>query len=400
MSTGADLGHPDVVGPRPVRWRLINAYVNRLLRVAHRDPVVAKTFIEVNGMVARPQHLMRPRDRLARASTGAEAQPARAATRELRRLGAPDGTAQTSEVKAMATLRRAEPTTERSGSEDARARLLSGLPVTERRLQLAGVSTAVLDGGDGPPIVLLQGEFAAVWMRVIPDLVTTHRVVAPDLPGLGASEVSDGPPDADTALRWLDELIDETCAIPPVLVGKGLGGALAARFTIDHGDGVDRLVLVDSYGLGRFRPPPGMALSFVGVLLRPTERGLQRSFRNYCFVDLDGVRAAMGERYEWLAAYALDRFRTPSVKAAMRSLFRQLASTIPSEDLEQIAVPTTLIWGRHDLGVRLSVAEVASVRYGWPLHVIENARDDPALEQPDAFLEALHTVLESSGRKS
>jgi hypothetical protein len=50
-------------------------------------------------------------------------------------------------------------------------------------LQLAGVSTAVLEGGDGPPIVLLQGEFAAVWMRVIPELVTTHRVIAPGLPG-------------------------------------------------------------------------------------------------------------------------------------------------------------------------------------------------------------------------
>ena len=54
-----------------------------------------------------------------------------------------------------------------------RERLLAGIPVTERRLQLAGVSTAVLEGGDGPPIVLLHGpgEFAAKWMRVIPDLV-------------------------------------------------------------------------------------------------------------------------------------------------------------------------------------------------------------------------------------
>jgi hypothetical protein len=49
MSTGADLGHTDVVGPRPARWRLINAYLNRLLRVAHRDPVVAKTFLEGAG---------------------------------------------------------------------------------------------------------------------------------------------------------------------------------------------------------------------------------------------------------------------------------------------------------------------------------------------------------------
>jgi pimeloyl-ACP methyl ester carboxylesterase len=300
----------------------------------------------------------------------------------------------------MATLHEARAPTQRSAGEDPRARLLSGLPVTERRLRLAGVSTSVLEGGGGPPMVLLAGEFAAVWMRVIPDLVTTHRVVAPDLPGLGASEVPDGSPDAASALAWLDELIEQTCAIPPVLVGKGAAGALAARFSIDHSDRVDRLVLVDTYGLDRFRPPPGMALSFIGVLLRPSERGLQRSFRNYCFVDLDGVRAEMGERYEWMAAYALDRFRTSSVKAAMRSLFRELASTIPPEDLDRIAVPTTLIWGRHDVGMRLNVAEAASLRYGWPLHVIENARDDPAVEQPEAFLEALHTALGSGGGRS
>jgi pimeloyl-ACP methyl ester carboxylesterase len=285
----------------------------------------------------------------------------------------------------------------RTVGENARARLLAGLPVTERREQLAGVSTAVLEGGDGPPIVFLQGEFAAVWMRVIPELVTTHRVIAPDLPGLGASEVSDGPPDADAVLKWLDELIEQTCAIPPVLVGKGPGGALAARFAIEHSDRIDRLVLVDTHGLARFRPPPGMALSFIGVMLRPTGRGLERGFRQYCFADLDRVRAELGERYEWMAAYALDRFRTPSVKAAMRSLMRQLASAIPSADLHRIEVPTTLIWGRHDLGVPLNVAEAASASYGWPLHVIENARDDPAFEQPGAFLEALRAAL---GEKS
>jgi 2-polyprenyl-6-methoxyphenol hydroxylase-like FAD-dependent oxidoreductase len=61
MATGADLGYPAVEGPRPIRWRLMNAYVNRLLRVGHHDPVVAQAFMAVNGMVAPPQHLMRPR---------------------------------------------------------------------------------------------------------------------------------------------------------------------------------------------------------------------------------------------------------------------------------------------------------------------------------------------------
>ncbi len=269
---------------------------------------------------------------------------------------------------------------------DIRERLLSGLPVTERRLPLAGVSTSMWVGGDGPPIVLLQGEFAAVWMRVIPDLVTAHRIIAADLPGLGASEGS------GDVLRWLDELVEQTCAEPPVLVGKGLGGALAARYAVAHGDRIAQLVLVDAQGLERFRPPAAMALTFVSVLLRPTERGLERSFRRYCFVDLDRVRGEMGEDYDALVAYALDRFRTPSVKSAMRGLAKQLAPAIPEADLDRIAVPTTLIWGRHDVAAPLPIAERAAARRGWPLHVIEGARDDPAVEQPDAFLAALRST--------
>jgi pimeloyl-ACP methyl ester carboxylesterase len=278
--------------------------------------------------------------------------------------------------------------------DDLRARLLAGLPVTERRLAVAGVSTAVLEGGHGPPVVFLQAEFAAVWMRVIPELVRTHRVIAPDLPGLGASYVSNGPPEVDTVLAWVGELIEQTCPTPPVLVGKGAGGAIATRFAIDHSDQLQALVLVDTYGLARYRPAPGMALTFAGVLLRPTERGLERGFRNYCFVDLDRVSGEMGERWEALAAYALDRFRTPAVRTAMRHLMRPLASAIPPHDLARITVPTTLIWGRHDRGVRVNVARVASERYGWALHVIEDARDDPAIEQPQVFLEALRTALD------
>jgi hypothetical protein len=58
---------------------------------------------------------------------------------------------------------------EESVGEGMRERLLAGIPVSECRLRLAGVSTAVLEGGAGPPVVLLHssGEFAALWMRVI-----------------------------------------------------------------------------------------------------------------------------------------------------------------------------------------------------------------------------------------
>lgn len=285
---------------------------------------------------------------------------------------------------------------------DLRAQLLARLPVTERRLDLAGVSTAVLEGGDGKPIVLLhgQGEFMGVWMRVIPDLMTTHRVIIPDLPGHGASEVIDNPLSADRVLDWLGALIEETCPTPPVVVGHLLGGAIATRFAAEHGDRLSRLVLVDALGLSPFLPAPRFALEMVRFLIRPTERSRDRLFRQ-CFVDLDGVREELDGDFELLAAYALDRARTPGLKAALRSLMPRFAMrAIPPEDLAQIAVPTALIWGRHGRQVRLAVAEAASAQYGWPLHVIEDAADDPAFEQPDAFLDALRDALATRSRKS
>ena len=117
--------------------------------------------------------------------------------------------------------------------------------MTERRLRLAGVLTAVLEGGDGPPVVLLHGpgEFAAKWLQVIPDLARTNRVIAPDLPAHGEPEPFGGPPEIDRVVAWLDDLIESTCGMPPVLVGQTIGGAMAAHFALHRGDRVSGLVL-------------------------------------------------------------------------------------------------------------------------------------------------------------
>jgi pimeloyl-ACP methyl ester carboxylesterase len=280
-----------------------------------------------------------------------------------------------------------------------RALLLSGLPVAERRLQLAGVSTAVLEGGSGPPIVLLHGpgDFAGMWMRVIPNLVTTHRVVAPDLPGHGDSELADGRLDADGLRAWLSGLIERTCPSPPVLVGHVLGGAIGARFAVNHSDRLSRLVLVDSMGLARFRPAPKFALALLAFLMRPTDRTYTR-FMRQCSFDLDGLRHELGPRWEPFLAYSLERAREPNAKIAGR-LFREFGiPPISPDDLVRIAVSTTLIWGRHDRANRLRIAQDASARYGWPLHVIENCADDPPRDQPLAFLEALRMALGTERR--
>ena len=129
--------------------------------------------------------------------------------------------------------------------DDARRTAAAGLAVEDRRLELAGVRTAVLEGGAGPPVVLLHGPVANAfhWRRVIPALTERHHVVAPDLPGQGAT-----PPTAagsrGEVLAWLDALVDGTCEGPPVMVGLTLGGAIAASYAAEHPGRLESLVLV------------------------------------------------------------------------------------------------------------------------------------------------------------
>jgi pimeloyl-ACP methyl ester carboxylesterase len=299
----------------------------------------------------------------------------------------------------MATQPRTkERPSQRPLGEDPRERLLAGLPVTERRLQLAGVSTAVLVGGEGPPVVLLHGPgaYAAHWMGVIPGLVATHRVIAPDLPGHGASEAVDGVLGAGRVLAWLGELVERTCVSPPAVVGQLLGGAIAAHFAIAHGDRLSRLVLVDTFGLTEFQPASEFGRALQQFMAQPTERTHQDLWR-HCAFDLDSLRRRIGEVWEPFEAYNLDRARTPSVQAAVATLMEQFGMpAIPAADLARIAVPTTLIWGRHDRATPLAVAEAASARYGWPLRVIENANDDPPVEQPEELLRPLREALDRS----
>jgi pimeloyl-ACP methyl ester carboxylesterase len=282
--------------------------------------------------------------------------------------------------------------------EDLRARLLNGFPVSERRLSLNHLSTAVLEGGDGPPIVLLHGPaaYAAQWRHVIPALVTTHRVIAPDLPGHGATDAIDDPPDREFVAGWLDDLIECTCPVAPVVVGHTLGGAMAARFASARIDRLAALVLVDTLGLSSFQPSLAFATALHAFLSDPNEETVDTLW-GQCLFDLPRVRGRLAQEWDVINAYTLDRVLAPGRLSSLRHLMDQFGMpAIPGDDLARIAVPTTLIWGREDQATPLTIAQAVSARFGWPLHVIDDAADDPTLDQPDVFLRALRQVLEQA----
>jgi pimeloyl-ACP methyl ester carboxylesterase len=179
------------------------------------------------------------------------------------------------------------------------------------------------------------------------------------------------------------------------VLGASLGGSIGARFAVERADEIDKLILVGSGSLGRFRPPPALLFALIRFIRKPDQAGAARMQRQI-FFDVARVRAQMGNRLAALQDYQIDRAKQPSVNAANRTLLRTIGTKrVADDDLRKIKAPVALIWGRHDRVMPLKYAERASREFGWPLHVIEDAGHVPMAEQPAAFGAALRAILET-----
>ena len=107
-------------------------------------------------------------------------------------------------------------------------------------------------GGDGPPLLLLHGfpQTHVMWHPVAAVLAGTRRVVAPDLPGYGASfrprPADDHAPHSKRALAndvvaAMEQLGHERFAV----AGHDRGGRVAYRMALDHPETVTRLAVLD-----------------------------------------------------------------------------------------------------------------------------------------------------------
>jgi pimeloyl-ACP methyl ester carboxylesterase len=277
---------------------------------------------------------------------------------------------------------------------ETRERMLAGVPVTERRVDVAGVSTSVLEGGDGPPVILLHGGIetgGVYWAPVISRLAETHRLVVPDLPGLGESEPL---ANIDSAFSdWLTALVRLTAHEKPSLIAHSLLGSMAARFAATDGDLLRTLVLYGAPGVGHYRLPLGLLVTAIRFDLHPSERNSAR-FADWAFLDSGRTRRRDPMWYDAFMTYGLSRAAVPHVKRTMRQLIKAGAKQISDAELQGIDVPTTLLWGRRDRMGPLRIGELASSKFGWPLRVIEDAGHVPHIEQPAAFLLGLRTALD------
>jgi 4,5:9,10-diseco-3-hydroxy-5,9,17-trioxoandrosta-1(10),2-diene-4-oate hydrolase len=275
-----------------------------------------------------------------------------------------------------------------------RQRMVAGLSATTRTLDIDGVSTAVIESGDGPPLLLLHGGIecgGAMWAPVLTQLAQDHRVIAPDIPGLGESAAVPRL-DIDTFAHWLTGLAEQTELERPTLVAHSLSGSLAARFAARDRDLVGRLVLYAAPGIGPYRMPLRLKYVAIRFAIRPTPRNAER-FDRFALLDLDATRRRDPAWYAAFDAYTRARATDPHVKKTMRHLIATQTKPIADSELDRIDVPTTLLWGRYDRMCPLAIAETAQSRHGWPLQVVDDAAHAPHIEQPDAFVDAITAIV-------
>ncbi|MGH7723552.1 MAG: alpha/beta fold hydrolase, partial [Candidatus Dormibacteria bacterium] len=117
-------------------------------------------------------------------------------------------------------------------------------------------AAALLDRGSGPALLLLHGWGAhKELMAPIAERLSGYRIVAPDLPGFGATPAPPRAWGVDEYAAWLVALLDRLGVERAHVVGHSNGGRVAIALAAAHPDRVGRLVLTDSAGI---RPRRGV----------------------------------------------------------------------------------------------------------------------------------------------
>jgi pimeloyl-ACP methyl ester carboxylesterase len=245
-------------------------------------------------------------------------------------------------------------------------------------------------GGSGRPTVLLTSPwpesiyaFAPMWAT----LAEHARLFAVDLPGFGASERRADLLTPRTMGEFLAGLIAEADLGRPHIVGPDVGTSAALFAAAGHPDRIASLVI----GTGGAAVPIDLGEPLRSWALDP-DLDKYRQIDSHVFVDTTMGTIAGGVtddiRADYIACYDGDRF-VESMRY-VRSYPEQLPAL--ADLLPQIAMPTTIISGRHDQVVPLANAEFLNDRLPNSRLVIIDAGHFVWEEAP---AELASTILES-----
>jgi len=262
-----------------------------------------------------------------------------------------------------------------------------------KSVEVDGVTWQVAtEGEEGPALLLVHGFPLSheMWIHQLEGLQEAARVIAPDLPGFGASSPPVGAAPtmesfADGLARLLDVLqVDQ----PVVFCGLSMGGYIGWQFWRRHRERLAAMICCDTRAA---EDTPEVA------------RGREMMAATVRANGAEGVAEGMIPK---LFAKAAVNARTVAVKNTERVIQATLAKSIASgqlamatrvdatEWLPEIALPTLLVVGDEDgITTPAEMRDMAAVMPNAEFIELAEAGHMAPLEQPDAFNERVREFL-------
>jgi pimeloyl-ACP methyl ester carboxylesterase len=254
-----------------------------------------------------------------------------------------------------------------------------------RTIDVAGVKTFFVGGGEGRPVIFIHGAAPGACSLVSWKLnlgafaAAGFRVFAYDQPGFGLSGMP-GDHSMEFRVAHAKAFLEAVAVDRPHIVGNSVGAYIAARLALENAS-VDRLALVSSSTLA----PKGSASASAAAAahvdeLRAYEPSIEamRAMTQKTLFRQDLVTDELvQERYEMSRGHL---FAASKAREAVRGV-RPLGG-----ELDRLRNPTMILWGANDHGA--SVERAALLQEALPnaeLHVFKNCAHWVQWDQADRF---------------
>lgn len=272
--------------------------------------------------------------------------------------------------------------------------------IRARRADARGASLRVLEGGEGPPIVMLHGRggAATAWATLLPAIARKRRAIAVDLPGFGASIGAryDGGDAASAIAFFVDPIeawMEAEGLTDAVVMGHSLGGLVAVELALRARVAPRALVLIAPMGVGA---EASLAARLFFRL------GPERVARVAGPASFAKITSAEGPR---AAALAFELHAVPGGRPDASRAFdalMPLVGPLPNrrERLGSIDAPALVIAGDHDevFPAPVAIAASAALRRG-EIDVFP-AGHAPHIEAPLRMLSRLDAFLSRVARSA
>ncbi len=273
--------------------------------------------------------------------------------------------------------------------------------IAARTAQVNGIKLHYLTAGHGPALILLHGyaETSLMWRPIIPALAARFTVIAPDLPGIGDSDIPAKGLDMKNAAIQIHDLAKSLGVEKAEVVGHDIGLMVAYAYAALFPSEVTKLVLMDAFlpGVEGWEPiynsPDYWHFRFQGPTPEALVKGRERIFFEYFWNDLAADKnhsIPEADRKAYTEAYS----RPGRMHAGWDYFvsFQKAAKDFAQLSQTKLTMPVLTIGGDKSLGEALG-QQIKLVATDVTVVVIKNSGHWVLEEQPKQTSEALEKFL-------